>query len=261
MTSGWPWSTASVSVSLSAKRCAWFETGDPAAVVAGIEGSLGPRWVWWDRVAADALVAGGVAVARCWDVLTVHRLLRGGWRASVPEAWAWLHDLSVDSLPTMGQLDLLAWSGDAADDAGDPGAAGARDGHLRPEWTSGGWTASPDRVVRWARLTLSAADLIGQHLASGVWFETLQHVEAGHQVEGCSAEGHVHDARLCEPSRAVILGKFQPRPGQVEAICGAVLGEHRQVDAGAAAAVEQPGRRVRGCGARHQGAPRTPEIP
>lgn len=144
----------------------WRDASDPAGVVAGIERSLGPRWVWWDRTTADALVSGGVPVARCWDVLTVHRLLRGGWRASLPEAWAWLHGLPADSLPTLGQLDLLAWSGDAAGDGGDPEQPVRTDGHLRPEWTSGGWAASPERVVRWALSARVAAGLQRQLLST-----------------------------------------------------------------------------------------------
>lgn len=135
----------------------WFEAADPASVVGDVEATLGPRWVWWDRSTADALVAAGVSVARCWDVLTVHRLLRGGWRATVPEAWAWLHGLRADSLPTMGQLGLLDWQGEAGDGSDDPEHPVRADGHLRPEWTSGGWSASPDRVTSWAQLALTAA--------------------------------------------------------------------------------------------------------
>ena len=120
---------------------------DPVVAVAAIEAELGPRWVWWDRSTADVVVAGGVAIARCWDVLTVHRLLRGGWKASVPEAWAWLHGLASDSMPVMGNS--------ACSSGGTPTATGANgepddpeqpvraDGHLRPEWTSGGWTCVP----------------------------------------------------------------------------------------------------------------------
>jgi len=145
------------------RRC--FEAADAVAVVGSVDRGVGPRWVWWDRSTADVLVGGGVAIGRCWDVLTVHRLLRGGWRASVPEAWAWLHDLPTDSLPAMGQLDLLGWGGDAGgtDDPEDPVRA---DGHLRPEWTSGGWTASPERVAWWARLALTAASLQRVRLAA-----------------------------------------------------------------------------------------------
>jgi DNA polymerase-1 len=135
----------------------WFEVADPAWVVGAVDAMLGPRWVWWERSTADALVAAGVSVVRCWDVLTVHRLLHGGWRATVPEVWAWLHGLSADSLPAMGQLGLLDWQGEAGDESDDPEDPVRSDGHLRPEWTSGGWTPSPDRVASWAQLALRAA--------------------------------------------------------------------------------------------------------
>lgn len=143
----------------------WFEDAVPAGVVQHVSDALAPRWVWWDRDTADVLVAGDVPIARCWDVLTVHRLLRGGWRASVPEAWAWLHDLSTQSLPAMGQLDLLDWGGDVGDADDDPEQPVRSDGHLRPEWTSGGWVASPSRVVLWAQLAVTAARLQRARLA------------------------------------------------------------------------------------------------
>jgi DNA polymerase-1 len=142
------------------------EVADPAWVVGAVDAMLGPRWVWWERSTADALVAAGVSVLRCWDVLTVHRLLHGGWRATVPEVWAWLHGLPVGSLPTMGQLGLLDWQGDAADESDDPEDVVRADGHLRPEWTTGGWAASPERVASWAQLALAAAHAQRLRLAS-----------------------------------------------------------------------------------------------
>ena len=134
---------------------ATFETDDPAALVAEIEHDIGPRWVWWDRATADQLVERGVAVARCWDVLTVHRLLHGGWRTSIAKAWAWLHGLSPDGLPTMGQLDLLS----ERPDEGDPDQPLRPDGYLRPEWIGGGWADSPERMAVWAELALATARL------------------------------------------------------------------------------------------------------
>src|SRR5918994_3009872 len=136
----------------------WFEAANPGRVVGAVETAVGPRWVWWERSTADALVAGGVPVARCWDVLTVHRLLHGGWRATVPGVWAWLRGLSADSLPTMGQLGLLDWQSDGVGESDDPEQPVRGDGHLRPEWTSGGWAASPARVASWAQLALIAAN-------------------------------------------------------------------------------------------------------
>ena len=129
----------------------------PTALVADIEAQIGPRWCWWGRDTADLLVADGVSVARCWDVLTVHRLLNGGWRTTIAEAWARLHELPVDRLPVEGQLDLLGGHGDDGD-ADDPVRP---DGYLRPDWAAGSWTTAPERAARWAALV---ADVVGlQH--------------------------------------------------------------------------------------------------
>jgi DNA polymerase-1 len=132
---------------------ATFGDVDPITEVDAVEHELGPRWVWWDRATSDRLVEHGIAIARSWDVLTVHRLQHGGWRTSIGAVWAGLHDLPTDSLPTMGQLDLLGDHGDE----GDPDEPVRPDGHLRPEWIAGGWARDPDRLRRWAELTLEAA--------------------------------------------------------------------------------------------------------
>jgi DNA polymerase-1 len=140
-----------------------FGCADPIAVVEALESEIGARWVWWDRSVADQLAERGVAIARCWDVLTVHRLLHGGWRASIGQAWAWLHGLSLDSLPKMGQLDLLGGHGDEGGDPEDPVRS---DGHLRPEWLAGGWGLTPSRLTRWAELTFESmrvqSELLGE---------------------------------------------------------------------------------------------------
>ncbi len=128
-------------------------TADPIAIVQLLESEIQPRWVWWDRTTADPLAAAGVRVVRCWDVLTVHRLLQGGWRASIPGVWALHHGLSPGSLPTMGQLDLLS----TADEGGDQDDPVRPDRHLRPEWASGGWGANPERLAKWAGLAHAIA--------------------------------------------------------------------------------------------------------
>ncbi len=127
---------------------------DPAAVVAAVDDAVDLRWVWWDRATADPLAVAGVPVRRCWDVLTVQRLLDGGWRTSIPGVWAALHGLSVDDLPSMGQLGLLD---DHAAEGGDPEDPVRPDGHLRPEWSSGGWAGTPERMAAWAGLATRAA--------------------------------------------------------------------------------------------------------
>jgi DNA polymerase-1 len=126
---------------------------DPAAVIGALDARIRPRWVWWDRATPDTIVAGDVHVGRCWDVLAVHRLLHGTWRTSIGETWASLHGLSVDDLPQMGQLDLL---GAPTDEGTDPDDPVRPDGHLRPEWTCGGWAAAPERLARWAAVAMIA---------------------------------------------------------------------------------------------------------
>jgi DNA polymerase-1 len=133
----------------------WAEpVADPVAVLAEIEAELRPRWVWWSAETPAALVAGGLRVAHCWDVAAVHRLLFGGWRADPALVWAALLDLPLDSVPAMGQLDLLAQPGT---EGGDPERPTRPDAHLRPEWASGGWARSPERLASWAATALDAA--------------------------------------------------------------------------------------------------------
>lgn len=129
---------------------------DLAELLTSIDQALAPRWTWWDRETASYFVSLRVSIDRCWDVLTVHRLLHGGWRTSVGYAWAWLNQLPTDTLPQMGQLDLLSAPADEGDDPENPVRP---DGHLRPEWLSGGWSLSPARVGEWAGLARRAAVL------------------------------------------------------------------------------------------------------
>jgi len=127
---------------------------DPAGAATAVEAAertVGPRWLWWSNETYAAL---GVRVARCWDLAAVHRLLFGGWTADPAVVWAGLHDLPAATVPGLGQLDLLASGGDSGGDAEDPVQP---DGHLRPEWASGGWTRSRPRLVAWAALALRAA--------------------------------------------------------------------------------------------------------
>lgn len=127
-------------------------------------GAVATRWVWWGRDTADCLAAAGVPVGRCWDVLTVHRLLAGVWRTDAAAAWAWLHDLPLTGLPRTGQLDLL--SAGTPDATGNPDHPVQPDGYLRPEWVHGAWGDTPDRLATWAALALRAADLQSDRLAT-----------------------------------------------------------------------------------------------
>jgi DNA polymerase I len=147
----------SVGVGLAVAGRSWgIAASDPVAVVAHLEAAFRPRWTWWDAATATTLVAGGLRVATCWDVAAVQRLVFGGWRASPDLVWAALHDLAVDDVPAMGQLDLLATVGD---ESGDPNVMARPDGYLRPEWVSGGWTRDADRLAGWAAGAVEAARL------------------------------------------------------------------------------------------------------
>jgi DNA polymerase-1 len=134
---------------------------DPSAVVRRVEDALRPRWVWWSKDTAAALVEAGVRVATCWDVAAVHRLVVGGWRAEPARVWAVLHDLPLDTVPATGPLDLFSQQDDEADEA-DPLRG---DGHLRAEWTAGGWAATPERLARWAELAAQVAEAQRARLA------------------------------------------------------------------------------------------------
>ena len=134
----------------------------PAEVVRAIESALRPRWIWWNSETASVLIRAGLRVATCWDVAAVHRVLFGGWRAEPAMAWAALHGLGADAIPGMGQLDLLTGSGDDGTDFDDPVRP---DRHLRPEWVSGLWSTSPERLARWATVAVTACDLQRTRLA------------------------------------------------------------------------------------------------
>ena len=129
------------------------ETDDPLHQLTELVDSNGPRWVWWGEETTTLIASAGIGIDRCWDILAVHRLLAGGWRTSIGEAWASLHGLPLDTLPKMGQLGLL----DAAVEEGDQTEAVMPDGHLRPEWIDGGFARSTDRLAEWASLALDTA--------------------------------------------------------------------------------------------------------
>jgi DNA polymerase-1 len=71
-----------------------------------------PRWAVWSQETARALVGGGVRLTSCWDVAAVHRLLFGGWRADPAYAWALLHGVPADQIPSpgTGEPDLFSFA-------------------------------------------------------------------------------------------------------------------------------------------------------
>src|SRR5580704_16028471 len=131
----------------------------PVAAGAGLADEVGqadealrPRWVVWSGQTAARLID-GVRLATCWDITAAHRLLFGGWRADPGLAWARLRGLDTGTMPADGPLDLFGM------DEGDGSDPVAPDGHLRPEWVSGGWSDSPERMARWAALARTVAGL------------------------------------------------------------------------------------------------------
>ncbi len=135
---------------------------DPSALIAVIEREVQPRWVVWSQDTAAFLIAAGVRVRTCWDVSAVHRLLFGGWRVDPARAWAALHGLSKESIPSVGQFDFLAKHPEDGNDE----QPVRPDGHLRPEWVAGDWSRSPEHLAQWASFALSASLLQQQRLVS-----------------------------------------------------------------------------------------------
>ncbi len=127
-----------------------------AEAVAHVDGALRPRWVCWSKATAATLLASEVRLSTCWDIVAVHRLLRGGWRADEGRVWAQLHGLDHHSMPVMGQLNLLGGEGD---DGGDDDEPVRPDGYLRPEWLAGGWSRTALRASLWAGVAWQTAEL------------------------------------------------------------------------------------------------------
>ncbi len=184
-----------------------FAGGNLGALVAAVESGVQPRWVWWDHATPAALVAAGVRIARCWDVAAVYRLYTGRWRADPARVWAELHSLPTDWLPAMGQLDLLSDDGDSGTDLGDPIRP---DGHLRPEWTSGGWWADADRLARWAATALTAATMQEKRLEGDRAHRTA-HSESVAELLCAELEADGLPVSL-EIAEAIIAKSAGPRP-------------------------------------------------
>jgi len=148
-----------VGVALATRTHSWCAAAaedDFATVVRHLEDELRPRWVMWSNATAITLVTAGVRVATGWDVAAVHRLLFGGWRAEPANVWARLHDLALDAIPTTRPLDLFS---ETEHEHGPPDEPLRGDGYLRPDWASGDWSKSPERLARWADLAMVVAQL------------------------------------------------------------------------------------------------------
>lgn len=181
------------------------------AVARDIEEVIGPRWVWWDHEMAAVFARDFETIAHCWDVLTVHRLIHGGWRTSIAKVWAALHHLDVDSMPQMGQLGLLDTPSDEGLDAENPMRP---DGHLRPEWLSGGWQATPDRLSAWAALALQAATMQHQALSKAeLAGQALMTAKSESAADLLCAEMELCGLPLHEPEAIRIIQEAAgPRP-------------------------------------------------
>jgi DNA polymerase I len=142
----------------------WSGAVDAVELVGAIERAVRPRWVVWSaRDVVGPLVDGGLCIATAWDVAAVHRLLFGGWRAEPARAWAAMRDLASATIPALGQLDLLGGATGGGGDAEEPVQP---DGHLRPEWTAGGWRATPARLAAWAGAALTTAQRQSERLGA-----------------------------------------------------------------------------------------------
>jgi DNA polymerase I len=189
---------------------AWSVAAGPgrAGEVGQADEALRPRWVVWSAQTAARLVADGVRLATCWDIAAAHRLLFGGWRAGPALAWARLHGLATDTIPADGPLDLFGM------DEGDGSDPVAPDGHLRPDWVSGGWSDGPERTARWAALARTAAGLqqeaLGRLEARPMAVATARCESTAELLcAELSADGLPMDRAVAEQVLAPIIG---PRP-------------------------------------------------
>ena len=197
---------------------------DPATVIGALDTAVRPRWIWWSNDTAASLVSGGVRVATCWDVAAVHRLLHGGSQADPARVQAVRRGLSLDSLPVMGQLDLLGPAPDEGDSADNPVRP---DGHLRPEWAAGGWADSPERLARWAGAARDEAD--------------AQHDDLGALPVGGDARATARAESAAELLCAELSADGLPVDvAATEAVIGALVGPRPRTEAEAVA-----GRRAR----------------
>ena len=192
---------------------------EAAALVQMVEDELRPRWVEWSGDTAGALARAGVRVATAWDLVAVHRLVFGGWRADPARVWAQIHDLSLQTIPSTGPLDLFSLPNH--DDA-DPDGPLQPDGHLRADWTDGGWQNTPERLARWAALALEVAE--------------LQKGRLGHLPDSDRAAATARSESTAELLCAELAIDGLPLDrGIADSIIGATVGERPRTEADAAA--------------------------
>ncbi len=212
-----------VGIGLASSDRRWsLPTIDAAATFRRIHERSAPRWVWWDRATAELLAEARVPIDRCWDVATVHRFMHGGWRTPLGELWARHHGLSLEDLPTMGQLDLLR----ATDDEGNPDDPVRPDGHLRPEWLDGGFTTSPERLADWAALALQVSIEQDQRLGD---LPDPERARSSARSESAAdllcAELSVHGLPVDEPGATALITDLAGPPTHSTADADAVRAE------------------------------------
>lgn len=194
-----------------------------AAVVAAVEQAVGPRWLLWSNQPAVTLAEAGVRLRAAWDLSAVHRLLFGGWAAEPGRMWAAANGLPLETVPSGAPPDLFT-VGDA--DAGDPADPLRPDGHLRPEWTTGGWAAAPERLARWAGVATRLAALQMDRLGS----------LADHPVAVVTARSESAAELLC--AEMTVGGLPMDRPA-AEAIIESIVGPRPDGEAAAAILMER----------------------
>lgn len=127
-----------------------------------IDSAIKPRWIWWSKDTAHALLDVGVRPSICWDLIATHRLLFGGWQRDPGRIWAAAHDLDPGDIPSLAPPDLFT----LVREEGNPEYPIRPDGYLRADWVDGGWAKSPERVQAWAKVALEVQQIHAKRLGS-----------------------------------------------------------------------------------------------
>lgn len=144
-------------------------------LVARLERSVGPRWVFWSAAAEIApLIRARVHLTRCWDLAEAHRLLTGGWAADPGAVWCKAFGLDPAGQPQLVTPHLFTMALDpsgakrAQRPRGPDGADAAQgrdepprrfgleteQGYLSAAAATGTWPTTPERLLEWAGLAL-----------------------------------------------------------------------------------------------------------